>query len=43
MASLTDILQKYVNADYDTLVACVAACDEKITLEESAFIRKILD
>ncbi|MBQ4067362.1 MAG: hypothetical protein IJD22_06945 [Clostridia bacterium] len=26
-----------------TLVACIAACDERITVEESSFIRKILE
>ncbi len=38
-----DTLDGDVKANTLTLVACVAACDEKITLEESAFIRKILD
>lgn len=38
-----DTLEGDVKANTLTLVAAVAACDEKITLEESAFIRKILD
>ena len=38
-----DTLEGDVKTNTLTLVACVAACDEKITLEESAFIRKILD
>ncbi|MBE6587972.1 MAG: hypothetical protein E7647_06120 [Ruminococcaceae bacterium] len=38
-----DTLEGDVKANTLTLVASVAACDEKITLEESAFIRKILD
>lgn len=38
-----DTLEDDVKTNTLTLVACVAACDEKITLEESAFIRKILD
>lgn len=38
-----DSLDDDVKANTLTLVAAIAACDEKISLEESAFIRKILE
>ena len=38
-----DTLDDDVKANTLTLVAAVAACDEKVTVEETAFIRKILE
>lgn len=41
--NFADKLSDDVKTQTLTLIICVAACDEKISREETAFIRKILD